>query len=181
MTSALAMLAVLLLRGPGDDASVGVVAAAARAEESGGSLATAASKAQWARITSVRADFDRNEGVALFEGGVTVDYGDAYKMCADKVYVFFTGSNEFDRVVATGGVAVTNETRTGSCASAIFRRREGEVEMHGGEDGALARLASSGTDEVSGCRIKFWLDAEQVEVSGSELKLGREKGKAVSL
>ena len=124
--------------------------------------------------------FDRNEGVALFEGGVTVDYGDAYRMCADKVYVFFKGSNEFDRVVATGGVAVTNETRTGSCETAVFRRREGEVEMHGG-DGALARLSSSATDEVTGRTIKFWLDAEQVEVSGAEVKLGREKGKAVSL
>ena len=174
------MLAVLLLQGPGDDASAGVVSVAARGEESGGGLAAVAAKAQWARITSVRADFDRNEGIALFEGGVTVDYGDAYKMCAEKVYVFFTGSNEFDRVVATGGVAVTNETRTGSCESVVFRRREGEVEMHGG-DGVLARLSSSETDEVSGRTIKFWLDAEQVEVSGAELKIGREKGKAVSL
>lgn len=180
MTAALAMLAVLLLQGPGDDASAGAVVVAARGEESGGGLAAVAAKAQWARITSVRADFDRNEGVALFEGGVTVDYGDAYKMCADKVYVFFKGSNEFDRVVATGGVAVTNETRTGSCETAVFRRREGEVEMHGG-DGAVARLSSSATDEVAGRTIKFWLDAEQVEVSGAEVKLGREKGKAVSL
>ena len=180
MTAALAMLAVLLLQGPGDDASAGVVAVAARGEESAGGLAAVAAKAQWARITSVRADFDRNEGVALFEGGVTVDYGDAYRMCADKVYVFFTGSNEFDRVVATGGVAVTNETRTGSCESVVFRRREGEVEMHGG-DGVLARLSSSETDEVSGRMIKFWLDAEQVEVSDAEVKIGREKGKAVSL
>ena len=175
------MLAVLLLHGPGDDASAGVVAVAAHGEESGGGLAAAAAKAQWARITSVRADFDRNEGVALFEGDVTVDYGDAYKMCADKVYVFFTGSNEFDRVVATGGVAVTNETRTGSCDSVVFRRREGEVEMFGGEGGALARLANSETDEVTGRRIRFWLDAEQVEVSDAEIKIGREKGKAVSL
>ena len=181
MTAALAMLAVLLLRGPGDDASAGAVAVLARGDDTGGGLAAAAAKAQWARITSVRADFDRNEGVALFEGGVTVDYGDAYRMCADKVYVFFTGSNEFDRVVATGGVAVTNETRTGSCDSVVFRRREGEVEMHGGVDGALARLSSSETDEVSGHTIKFWLDAEQVEVSGAEVKIGREKGKAVSL
>jgi len=181
VTAAVVMLAVLLLRGPVDDAAAGAVAVAARGEESVGGLAAAAAKAKWARITSVRADFDRNEGVALFEGSVTVDYGDAYKMCADKVYVFFKGSNEFDRVVATGGVAVTNETRTGSCDSVIFRRREGEVEMYGGDNGALARLSNSETDEVTGRRIKFWLDAEQVEVSGAEVKIGREKGKAVSL
>ena len=178
---AVAILAVLLLREPWNDTSPDVVAGAASGSEKGGGFAEVAPKARWAKISSVRADFDRNEGVALFEGGVTVDYGDAYNMCADKVYVFFTGSNEFDRVVATGGVAVTNETRTGSCECAVFRRWEGEIEMYGGEGGVMARLKNSETDEVSGRRIKFWLDAEQVEVSDSEMKIGRDKGKAVNL
>lgn len=181
MTAAATMLAVLLLQGPVDDAEAGVVSVAAHADEAEGGFAAAASKAKWARITSERADFDRNEGVALFEGGVAVDYGDAYRMCADRVYVFFAGSNEFDRVVATGGVVVTNETRSGSCETVVFRRREGEVEMIGSDGGAPARLASSETDEVSGRRIRFWLDAEQVEVSDAEIRIGREKGKAVSL
>lgn len=181
MTAAVAMLAVLLLRGPVDDAGAGVVAAASRGGASGAGFAAAADGAKWARISSERADFDRSEGVALFEGGVVVDYGDAYRMCADRVYVFFSGSNEFDRVVATGGVAVTNETRTGSCDSVVFRRRDGEVEMFGRDGGEPARLANSNTDEVSGRRIRFWLDAEQVEVADAEIRIGREKGRAVGL
>ena len=180
MTAALAgVLAVLLLAGPGD----AVPAARAPAPSGGGEggVAAFAQRPAHAKISAVRADFDRREGVAMFDGGVLVEYGDSYVMRAGRVFAFFAGSNELDRVVATGGVALTNETRSGSCASAVFRRREGEVEMYGGEDGTLASLSTGGADGVSGRVIRFWLDAEQVEVFGSEVRMGREKGRAIGL
>ena len=120
------------------------------------------------RVESDRCDFDRKRGVALFEGSVRVDYDPGYAMCADRLFVFFTGTNEVDRIAADGAVAVTNGNRTGSCESAVFLRKSGQIEMRGGET-SLARLSETGANEVSGRRIRFWLDAGQVEVEGAEI------------
>ena len=128
------------------------------------------------RIVSRTSDFDRQEGVVMFEGDVVVRYSDDYTMCADQLYMFLSKSNELSRVVALGNVSITNETRVGTCAMATYRRKRGEIEMFGGGKGALAHLVESGDDAsaVSGTRVKFWLDAEQVEVDNSQIDVQTE-------
>lgn len=134
-------------------------------------LATGPTEAKSARITSRSSDFDRQAGVVMFEGNVVVRYSADYTMCADRLYIFLSSSNELSRVVAVGDVSITNETRVGTCTKAVYRRRRGEVEMFGDGKGAKARLVdrSDNAGELEGVSIKFWLDSEQVEVEGARI------------
>ena len=176
MIAAIAILSVLLLPGPDP---VGCPVVPVPAISSGGDAADGSfaglKAAERASISSVRADLDRSAGVACFEGNAVVDYGDDCRLCADTIFAFFSPSNGLDRVVASGNVTVSNDTRRGSCESAVFRRGPGQIEMYGDGGDRLARLSSGSSDEVAGKVVKFWLGAEQVEVLGSELKIGRGK------
>ena len=133
-----------------------------------------------ARIRSRSGDYDREAGVMFFEGDVFAEYGGEYTMAADSIYAFVSASNELSRVVALGGVTITNETRVGSCAMAAYRRRRREIEMFGG-GGARARLVERGAKggEVEGDRIRFWMDAEQVEIENSDITTGPLGGKGI--
>ena len=124
-----------------------------------------------ARITSQRSDFDREANVVMFEGDVVARYSSDYTMCADRLYMFFSGTNELSRVVALGNVSITNATRSGDCAMATYRRKKGEVEMFGKGTNVLARLNESGENaaQLEGTRIRFWLDTEQVEVDNPRI------------
>jgi len=130
-----------------------------------------AEKGEHARIISRTADFDRKEGVVLFEGDVVLRYSDNCVLCSDRLWAFTVGSNQLHRVIVSGHVSITNETRVGTCEMAIFRRMSSEVEMFGDKDGLRARLVENGEDAsaLEGSRIKFWLDAEQVEVEDSRI------------
>lgn len=128
-------------------------------------------------IRSDRADYDNKAGVAMFDGHVALDAvvrGEKYTMNAAQMYVFFEGTNDLKRVVAIGDVAVTNGLRTGSCAKATFAKSANRVTMYGGDDGTPAVLANADPrqkGDVTGRRIRFWLDSEQVEVEGSTVTL----------
>ena len=171
MTSVLSsLLGVMLLLDPNeviDETAAAVVSEDADRVEIRGRREEVKS----ANIRSRTSDFDRKEGVVMFEGDVVVTYSKDYTMCADRLFMFLSKSNELSRVVAIGHVAITNETRNGTCAMATYRRRKGEIEMFGDGKGTLARLVENGDDasEVEGGRIRFWLDAEQVEVEDSRL------------
>ena len=127
-------------------------------------------------ITSVRCDLDRDERVVLFDGDVRVLYAKAYTLDADRVFVFLSEANDLARIEATGHVSITNEQRSGSCARAVFRREVGEIEMFGEPGGEAAHLQEADGNAVDGSRIKFWLDAEQVEVVDSVLTVKTTKG-----
>lgn len=124
------------------------------------------------RITSDRTDYDRKEGVILFDGNVHVD-DDEYQMCSKQLYVFLDGTNELKRIVAIGDVAITNDTRHGSCAKAAYTKSIGKVVMYGDGKGTMAKLIDEGKrrSEVEGKKITFWIDSEQVEVEGSTVTL----------
>ena len=175
MIAASVLLSVLLLRAS-DLACVARPVAdvlpADLSEESASPLSDV-KKAKHARISSLRAELDRSAGVACFEGDAVVDYGDDCRLRADTIFVFFSKSNGLDRVVASGNVTVSNDTRRGSCESAVFRRKLDQIEMYGDGENRLARLSSGPSDEIAGKVVKFWLGAEQVEVLGSEVKVGR--------
>ena len=131
-----------------------------------------------ARITSRTADLDRQEGVVMFEGDVTVRYSNDCTMCADRLYVFLAGTNALNRIVALGNVSITNDVRTGTCAMATFRRKRSEIEMFGDGKATFARLVDHGDDAgaLEGTRIRFWLDTEQVEVENSRISSEQKGG-----
>ena len=117
------------------------------------------------RVLAERVDMDRSSGVIMFEGDVAVDYAGEYAMNSDRLFVFVKDTNSLSRVVASGGVAITNGTRCGGCNLAVFRNLERRIEMYG-DGNAPASLSDSakGRNDVAGSRITFWMDAEQVEV-----------------
>lgn len=130
-------------------------------------------------ITSERTDYDRKEGIILFDRNVFVD-DEQYQMHADRLFVFLDGTNDLKRIVAIGNVSITNESRTASCSRAVFTKAASKIVMYGDET-SNARLEdpSQRGGMVEGKKITFWLDAEQVSVEGSSVNLpgGMLKGK----
>lgn len=126
-----------------------------------------------AKISSTRMDYDRKEGVIYFEDKVFVD-DEEYKMHADRVFVFLQGTNDVKRIVALGNVAITNEMRTAECSKATFYKQKSLIVMHGWED-RPARLvdasAKDGAKTLTGSKIKFYTDSEQVEVENSGISV----------
>ena len=175
-----AILAVMLLTEP--DEVIDAAAAAAISEDANrveiAGQKEAAMEIKSARITSRSADLDRKEGVVMFEGDVVVRYSNDCTMCADRLYIFLSGTNEQNRFVALGRVSITNDTRTGICAMATFRRKRSEIEMYGNGTNVLARLVERGEDAsaLEGTRIRFWLDTEQVEVEDSRISAEQKGG-----
>ena len=130
-------------------------------------------------ITSERTDYDRKEGVILFDRNVYVD-DEQYQMHADRLFVFLDGTNDLKRIVAIGNVSITNDERTASCSRAVFTKAASKIVMYG-DDATYAKLQdpSQTGGMVEGKKITFWLDAEQVTVEGSRVNLpgGALKGK----
>jgi len=172
------LLAIMVLTDPSE--FIDTAAAAAMSEDADRVEVAGQKKeaAKSARITSRMSDFDRAEGVVMFEGDVFVRYSDDSTMSADRLFMFLSGSNELARVVALGNVVISNETRTGTCALATYRRKRGEIEMFGDGRGTLAHLVERGQDdsELEGTRIKFWMDSEQVEVDNSQIGVRNNEG-----
>ena len=130
-------------------------------------------------ITSERTDYDRKEGIILFDRNVFVD-DELYQMHADRLFVFLDGTNDLKRIVAIGNVSITNEQRTAACSRAVFTKAASKIVMYG-DEASNAKLSdpSQRGGVAEGKKITFWLDAEQVEVEGSAVRLpgGMLKGK----
>ena len=124
-----------------------------------------------AEVAADRTDYDRKDGVVLFEGAVSVADSE-YTLGADRLYAFLDGTNSLRRIVADGSVTVTNGTRCGSCPRAAYVKPLGRVTMYGAPD-SPAKLVDGGhrRNEIEGRTITFWLDSEQVEVEGSTLTI----------
>jgi len=123
-----------------------------------------------AKITSDSTYYDRKEGFAYFSGHVTVD-DSQYKLHADRAYVFMSVSNDLQRIVALGNVAITNGSKRAYGSKASYYRDPGLVVLSSG-DGRAAEVwdeTSNGRQTVRGKKIKFWTDTEQVEVVEAEL------------
>ena len=115
-------------------------------------------------ITADRTDYDRKEGVVLFDRNVYVDDAQ-YQMHADRLFLFLDGTNDLKRLVAIGHVAITNEDKRAYCARATFNKKLGRVVMYSSDE-ITAQLHEEGKkgSDVKGEKITFWLDSEQVEV-----------------
>lgn len=112
-----------------------------------------------------RADYDRGEGVIMFDGNVRLDSKE-YNLVADQAFAFVNGTNELRRIVAVGNVAITNGLRSGYCDRTVYSRYDSKVAMYAGEN-SPARLMDTDDGrrrEVAGDKITFHLDSEQVEV-----------------
>ena len=115
-------------------------------------------------ITAERTDYDRKEGVILFDRNVYVD-DEQYQLHADRLFLFLDGTNDLKRLVALGNVSITNEEKNASCARAVYVKKSSKIVMYG-EGPVPAQLYQGGKkgSTVKGERITFWLNSEQVEI-----------------
>jgi len=118
-----------------------------------------------AKITSDTTYYDRKEGIVVFKGHVHVDDAE-YQMHSDRGYLFLSETNSLKRIVATGGVALTNGLRRAYGDSVTYRRDIGLVILRGTDDNPaiVAETAPAGERMVRGRKIRFWVNQEQVEV-----------------
>lgn len=128
-------------------------------------------QARAATVAADRADYDRAEGVMMFDGKVRLDESEILA-AADCVFVFLDGTNSIRRIVAHGNVSLTNGTRFGSCDRVSYRKDDGKIEMFGSA-GRRARLVDGGSrqSELEGGRIALWMDSEQIEVADAEITI----------
>ena len=122
-------------------------------------------------ITAERTDYDRKEGVILFDRNVHVD-DEQYQMHSDRLFVFLDGTNELKRLVAIGHVAITNDEKTAYCARATYSKATGKIVMYSNDE-IKAKLCEGGKkgSTVVGQRITFWTNSEQVEVDNPVISM----------
>lgn len=136
-----------------------------------GAVAALAAEAGRATITSDTTFYDRKEGIVVFTGNVKVDDAE-YQLHSNRAFVFLEGTNELKRIVATGNVALTNESRRAYASKATYRKDSGLVVLYG-EEGRPAEVrdegAKGGDQVVKGKKIRFWINQEQVEVEGADV------------
>lgn len=154
-----------------------VVEKPGRAEKAGKGKPSASRPAV---ITADRTDYDRKEGVILFDRNVYVDDAQ-YKMHADRLFVFLDGTNDLKRLVALGNVAITNEARTAACAKAVYTKAASRIVMYGDERGPAvlsdgAGKKSGGASTVRGQRITYWLDTGVATVEKPVIEMPAMKG-----
>ena len=122
------------------------------------------------RIDAARARYDRNEGVAVFSGGVSVS-DPQYEMHADRAFVFTGATNELRRIVAFGDVAITNGTRRAYGSKASYYRKSGMVVLDSDDSGPaeVRDEGPNGAQVLRGKKIKFWTGSQQIEVIEAEI------------
>ena len=156
-----------------NEAAAATNAAPAAAESQAGKAEKKKKKApaRDAVITAERTDYDRKEGVILFDRNVHVD-DEQYQMHADRLFVFLEGTNDLKRIVAIGNVAITNEDKRAYCAKATYAKKSGRIVMYSDDSSkATLREDSKKGSTVVGEKITFWLNSEQVEVEGPVITL----------
>lgn len=125
-------------------------------------------------ITADRTDYDRKEGVILFDRNVYVD-DEQYQMHADRLFVFLDGTNDMKRLVALGNVSLTNEDKTAWCQKAVYTKTSSQIVLFGDEQNPAWLRDAGGRkgdeSEVSGLRITYWIDSGLATVEKSVIKL----------
>lgn len=166
----------LVARDPGKDVTESLAASAQKAD------ARKAKKELTGRpavITADRTDYDRKEGVILFDRNVAVD-DEQYQMHAERLFVFLDGTNDMKRLVALGNVAITNEDKSAWCAKAVYTKAASRIVMYGDERNPAWLRDAGGrpgdASEVRGLRITYWIDSGLATVEKSVITLPGLKG-----
>ena len=125
-------------------------------------------------ITSDNLAFDYERMIAIFEGNVEIEDPDV-RITADRMLMFFEGTNKVRSVTATGNVRFWQGDRSATCKRAIYVSRTGEVILSG--DATL----SQGKDSVTGDEITLQLHYNSMKVTPAKLVIFAEEGKSRAL
>lgn len=108
-------------------------------------------------ITAERTDYDRKNGIILFDRNVHVD-AEEFQMHSDRIWVFVNGTNDLSRIVAIGNVSITNAAKTATCAKATYSREKSLIVMFAESDdepACLSDRAGEGEMTVRGRKIAY--------------------------
>jgi lipopolysaccharide export system protein LptA len=153
-------------------------AATAHAEESNATTevtapAQSAPLREPTKITSDRLQVDYANNVGTFEGNVLV-IDPQITLRADKMTVFFGGTGtatnaprSLSRVIADGGVVITQEERKATSDHAEYSAQDGKVVLTG-----KPRVEQPG-GSVSGERITFWRGESRMDVESAPVESER--------
>ena len=150
----------------------------------GGAVAAAKGKKKLtgrpAVITADRTDYDRKEGIILFDRNVYVD-DEQYQMRADRMFVFLDGTNDLKRLVALGNVSLTNEMKSAGCQKAVYTKAASRIVMYGDEQNPAWLRDAGGrkgddASEIAGLRVTYWFDSETASVEKPVIKTRGMKG-----
>lgn len=125
-------------------------------------------------ITSDHLAFDYERMIATFEGNVSLEDPDV-RMTADRMLIFFEGTNQVRSVTATGNVHFWEGDRSATCRRAIYVSRSGEVILTG------EAMLTQGRDSVAGDEITVHLYGNLMKVTPARLVIFAKKGKSRSL
>jgi lipopolysaccharide transport protein LptA len=150
----------------GAAAAAAMVAAASAGETGTASNRTAALQSLLGRpaaasgqtntvITSKRLHFDYGRSIATFEGDVVV-VDPQVRIESQRMIVTFDATNSVKAVTAMEDVHLFTGDREGTCQRAVYLVASGEILLTGSP--ALQRER----DRLSGDRITFWVDREEV-------------------
>ena len=121
-------------------------------------------------ITADTIDFDKKEGVILFDTNVLIDDAQ-FIMRADRLMLFLENENADDvnQILAIGNVSITNESRYATCDKAVYTKKDAQIVMTA-DVGKDVNLVTQGdtAGTVKGARVVIWLDDERVQVLARE-------------
>ncbi len=113
-------------------------------------------------ITSKRLYFDYGRSIATFDGDVVV-VDPQIRIESQRLIVTFDATNNVKAVTAMENVRLFSGDREGTCQRAVYLVGSGEILLTGSP--ALKRER----DRLSGDRITFWVDREEVLCEPGEL------------
>lgn len=115
-------------------------------------------------IFSDRLDFDYREYFATFIGNVRVD-DPRFTLTADRMIVYFEGTNDVREAKASGNVHVTSNDRNAYSDEVFYYRVDERMVMTGNAS------IVQGRNRLSGPVITIWLRDERVEGKGAVLSV----------
>ncbi len=114
-------------------------------------------------ITADRMEYNYAEAVAVMSDNVAVQ-DPQFRLTADKLFVFFEGTNTLNQIVVMGRVNVSNENRRVTCDKAVYTKSDGRLVMEG--QAKLRQIQEDGKEfTVDGERITIWVDEQRVEIT----------------
>lgn len=119
-------------------------------------------------ITAKKIDFDKKEGIILFDGNVVVDDAQ-FIMHADRLIVFLEKeTDDVSQILAMGNVDIKNELRHAICVKAVYTKKDAQIVMTADEEdeNSVVHLETNAetAGTVKGYKVVIWLDDERVQV-----------------
>lgn len=114
-------------------------------------------------ITADRMEYNYAESVAVMSDNVKVE-NPQFLLTADKLFIFFEGTNALNQIVVKGHVNVSNENRRVTCDTAVYSKADDRLVMEG--NARLKTIQDDGKEmTVDGERITIWVAERRVEIT----------------